>query len=157
MCASRAPAPPSHRAPEGADYDELSYEIVGSNGLATYGFDEGGAVVGGSTGDAVTLVAGWLIPAGPSSCRPRPGLTIEGSVSLTVEEVATGFATGRLDAFEMAYVHPPGDYSFVSPTTTRVAATPGTSGAFAAAVPVDWDAIAARLTQNFAETGQWYL
>jgi hypothetical protein len=148
-------------APGGAVYDELSYEIVGFNGLATYGFDEGGAVVGGTIGDPVTLVAGSLISGGAEFVPSEAGLTIEGSVSLTVDEVAPGFAAGRLDTFEIAYVHPPGDYSFASPTTTRVAATSGTSGAFAAAAtasgePVDWDAIAVRVTQNFAETGQWY-
>jgi hypothetical protein len=152
-------------APGGAVYDELSYEIVGFNGLATYGFDDNGAVTGGAISDPVTLVAGSLISGGAKFVPSEAGLTIEGSVSLTVDETAPGFATGRLDTFDIAYVHPPEDYSFVSPTTTRVAAVSGTSGAFAAVEledpavfeqPVDWDAIAARVTQNFLETGQWY-
>lgn len=143
----------------GAVYDQLSYEIVGFNGSATYGFDDDGdAVVGGTISDPVTLVAGSLISGGADFVPSEAGLTIEGSVSLTVDEVAPGFATGRLDTFNIAHVHPPEDYSFISPRTTRVAAPSGTSGVFsAAAEDVDRDAIAARATQNFAETGQRYL
>lgn len=143
----------------GAVYNQLSYEIVGFTGLATYGFDEDGVVVGGATGDPVTLVAGSLISGYAEFVPSEAGLTIVGSVSLTVDEVAPGFAAGRLDTFDIFYIHPPGDYSFASPTTTRVAASSGTSGAFAAGRPAesgDWEAIAAQVTRAFEETGQWY-
>lgn len=156
----------------GAVYDELSYEIVGFNGSATYAFDmDGNVVVGGTVRDAVVLVSGSLISGNIDFVPTSPTeLTIEGTVSLTVDEVAPGFAAGRLDVLNLSIVHPPEDYSFTSPTTTRVAATSGTDGTFAAAAaapgsvsllpsgadPLDWNAIAARVTSAFKETGEWY-
>jgi len=152
----------------GYEPGQLVYEIVGFNGLATYGFDEGGnVVVGGTINDPVTLAAGSLTSANvtfvpTSSADP----TIAGTVSLTVDELAPGFAAGRLDVFNVSFVHPPEDYGFTSPTTIRVDAESGTTGTFAAAavedstVPgeaVDWDAIAAQGTANFEATGQWYV
>lgn len=121
----------------GARYDQLSYQILGFNGLATYGFDtDSNVVVGGTTRDLVTLVTGSLI-SGAIAFVPFPtGLTIEGAVSTTVQVVTPGFATGRLDTLQLSILHPPGDYSFISPTTTQVAATSGTNGTFLAAVLV---------------------
>ena len=152
-----------------SDYDVLDYEIVGFDGFATYGFDaEGDVAVEGEINDPVTLLAGSLIDARVDFVPSDGGFTIEGTVSLTVEEVAPLFAAGRLDVLDLTILHPPEDYSFTPPTTVRVAATSGTDGSFAAAAsaeaadpavleePVDWDAVAARVTQNFLETGQWY-
>ena len=121
----------------GARYDQLSYQIVGFNGLATYGFDaDSNVVVGGTTRDLVTLVTGSLI-SGEIAFVPSPtGLTIEGLASTTVDSVAPGFSTGQLDILNLSIVHPPGDYSFISPTTTRVDATSGTNGTFLATVAV---------------------
>lgn len=140
-------------------YDELDFEIVGFNGIATYGFDaEGDVAVGGEIEDAVTLLSGSLIDARIDFVPSEGGFTIEGTVSLAVEEVAPGFAAGVLDVLELTILHPPEDYAFTSPTTVRVAATSGTDGFFAAAPdgPVDWEALAALATQNFLETGQWF-
>lgn len=121
----------------GARYDQLSYQIVGFNGLATYGFDaDSNVVVGGTTRDLVTLVTGSLI-SGEIAFVPSPtGLTIEGLASTTLDSVAPGFSTGQLGILNLSIVHPPGDYSFISPTTTRVDATSGTNGTFLAAVAV---------------------
>ena len=121
----------------GARYDQLSYQIVGFNGLATYSFDtDSNVVVGGTTRDLVTLVTGSLI-SGEIAFVPSPtGLTIEGLASTTVDSVAPGFSTGQLGIFNLSIVHPPGDYSFISPTTTRVDATSGTNGTFLATVAV---------------------
>jgi hypothetical protein len=151
----------------GATYDELSYEIVGFNGLATYGFGEDGEVfVAGEIGDPVVLLAGSLISGTVGFVPTEDGLTIEGTVSLTVDEVAPGFSLGPLDVFNLTILHPPEDYSFPTPTTTRVDAPSGTDGTFAAAEapgdpaapegPADWDAIAARVTRAFEETGRWF-
>lgn len=57
-------------------------------------------------------------------------------MSSTVDTLAPGFATGRLDILDITIVHPPGECSFTSPTTTRVAAESGTNGMFAAVAPV---------------------
>lgn len=144
-------------------YDELSFEIVGFNGLATYGFDaEGNVAVEGEINDPVTLLSGSLIDARIDFVPTEGGFTIEGTVSLAVDEVAPRFAAGRLDVLDLTILHPPADYSFTSPTTVRVAATSGTDGAFAAAPPaapegpVDWNAIAAQVTRNFEDTGNWF-
>lgn len=120
----------------GASYDELSYEIVGFNGTATYGFDaDGNVVVAGELGDVVTLLSGSLITGRIDFVPTDTGPAIEGTVSLTVDEVAPRFAAGLLGALNLTIVHPPGDYSFTSPTTVRVAATSGTDGTFSAAAP----------------------
>lgn len=153
--------------PTGATYDELSYEIIGFNGLATYGFGENGEVlVAGEIDDPVVLMSGSLISGTVAFVPAEAGLTIEGAVSLTVDEVAPGFSLGRLDVLNLTIFHPPEDYSFPTPTTTRVDAPSGTDGTFAAAEepgdsaapegPVAWDAIAARVTRAFEETGRWF-
>ncbi len=141
----------------GAVYDQVDYEIVGFNGLATYGFGEdGGPFVEGAIDDLVTLLAGSLLSGTVTLVPTEAGLTIEGDVSLAVDEVAPGFALGRLDVLNLNFVHPPGDYSLPSPTTIRVAAS-GTSATFAAEdEPIDWDAIAARVFRAFEETGRWF-
>lgn len=54
----------------------------------------------------------------------------------TVHTLAPGFAAGRLDALTSSIVHPSGEYSFISPTMTRVAAESGTDGRFEAATAV---------------------
>lgn len=131
-------AVPTPYGTPGARYDRLDYQIVGFNGLATYGFDaEGDVVVGGTLNNPVTLLAGSLI-SGDVAFVPTSAtdLTIEGNVSATVDVLAPGFATGRLDVLVLSIVHPPGEYSFVSPTTTRVAAESGTDGRFEAAAAV---------------------
>lgn len=131
-------AVPTPYGTPGARYDRLDYQIVGFNGLATYGFDaEGNVVVGGSFNDPVTLLAGSLI-SGDVAFVPTSAtdLTIEGTVSATVDTLAPGFAAGRLDVLTLSIVHPPGEYSFTSPTTTRVAAESGTDGRFEAATAV---------------------
>lgn len=137
-----------------AAYDQLSYEIVGFNGSATYGFDaDGNVVVGGAISDPVTLAAGSLLAGSVAfvPASPAGGLTIEGAVSLVVDEVAPGFAAGRLDVLDLSILHPPEDYSLLSPTETQVAAGSGTNGAFAS-----WDTVAAQVTRNFEETGHWF-
>ena len=122
----------------GAIYTQLNYQIVGFNGLATYGFAPDGSVtVGGTISDPVTLASGSLISGNvafvPASSA---GLTIEGTVSTTLDQAAPGFFAGSLPgAVDLTILHPPGDYSATSPTTTQVAAESGTNGTFAAAVP----------------------
>lgn len=122
----------------GATYDRLDYQIVGFNGFATYGFSEDGNVaVAGTLTAPVTLASGSLIAGVVAFVPTSPtDLTIEGTVSSTVDTLAPGFATGRLDILDITIVHPPGEYSFISPTTTRVAAESGTNGTFRAAAPV---------------------
>ena len=128
-------------------YEQLSYQLVGFNGLASYGFAADGAVaVGGTTNDLVTLATGSLISAGFTFAPSSPdGLTIDGGISLTVDEVAPRFATGQLDILNLRVVHPPSDYSFIPPSTIRVAAATGTDGTFAAAAAVPEPASAALL------------
>ena len=118
-------------------YEQLSYQIVGFNGLASYGFTaDGTVVVGGTTNNLVTLAAGSLISAEVDFVPSAAGVTIQGDISVTVGEVASRFSTGQLDILNISVLHPPGDYSFISPTTILVSATSGTDGTFASAVAV---------------------
>ena len=119
-------------------YEQLNHQLVGFNGLASYGFAADGTVaVGGTTRDLVTLATGSLISAGFAFVPSSPdGLTIDGGISLTVDGLSPPFATGQLDILDLRIVHPPSDYSFIPPSTIRVAATTGTEGTFAAATAV---------------------
>lgn len=110
-----------------AAYARLDYEFVGYNGLATYGFDaDGNAVVGGSLGQLTTLEAGSLV-AGQATFVPGSpaGPSIEGSLSLTLDQADPGFADGQSGDLVLDFVHPPGDYAFTSATTIRIAAGSG--------------------------------
>ena len=128
-------------------YEQLSYQLVGFNGLASYGFAADGAVaVGGTTSDLVTLATGSLISAEFAFVPSSPtGLTIDGGISVTVDGLPPSFSTGQLDILDLRIVHPPGDYSFIPPGTIRVAAATGTDGTFAAAAAVPEPASAALL------------
>ena len=119
-------------------YEQLSYQLVGFNGLASYGFGADGAVVvGGSTRDLATLATGSLVSAEFAFVPTSPaGLTIDGGISVTVDEVAPGLSAGQLDILNLRVVHPPSDYSFIPPGTIRVAAATGTDGTFAVAAAV---------------------
>jgi hypothetical protein len=110
-------------------YEQFSYQIVGFNGLATYGFGaDGGAVVGGSLGQVTTLEAGSLI-AGQATFVPTSsaGLQIEASISVALDRMEPRFATGQLGGYDLGFVHPPGDYAFTSPSTIQIAANSGAS------------------------------
>ena len=120
----------------GAVYTQLNYQIVGFNGLATYGFAPDGSVaVGGAVNDPVTLASGSLISGTVAFVPASPaGLTIEGTVSTTLDQAAAGFfASNPPGVINLTILHPPGDYSATSPTVTRVAAESGTNGTFVAA------------------------
>jgi hypothetical protein len=122
----------------GAVYTQLNYQIVGFNGLATYGFaPDGSVVVGGTINGPVTLASGSLLSGNVAFVPASPvGLTIEGTVSTTLDQAAPGFFAGSLPgAIDLTILHPPGDYTATSPTTTQVAAESGTNGTFVAAVP----------------------
>jgi hypothetical protein len=112
-----------------AIYQQLSYQIVGFDGLATYGFGAGGqAVVSGPVSNLTALEQGSLI-AGQLTFMPTPqGLAIEGSVSATLDEMKPQFAVGQITGFDLSIAHPPGDYGFTSPATIQVASTSGASG-----------------------------
>lgn len=57
-------------------------------------------------------------------------------MSATVEALTPGFAMRGLDVLDLSVVHPPREYSFTSPTTTRVAAESGTDGTLSTAPSV---------------------
>ena len=118
-------------------YTQLSHEIVGFNGLASYGFaDSGAVVVSGATNGAATLATGSLIAADFAFVPSAAGLAIEGTITVTVDGLAPGLSTGRLDILNLTVDHPPGDYRFIPPGTIQVDAATGTSGTFASATPV---------------------
>ncbi len=122
-------------SPEGvpltATFQQLSYEIVGYNGLATFDFAaDGNSFVSGPVSSFVTLGRGSLI-AGQLEFTPGPaGLTIVGSASTTIDMVDTRFVQGAAGQFEIDFLHPPGEYFFTSPTTLRIAGGTSSTAAF---------------------------
>ena len=112
--------------PAAATFEEVSYELVGYNGLATFGFAADGSVaVGGAISNLVTLEQGSLIAGGLDFVPGPTGLTIFGTLSATVVEVEPEFIRGKPDRFDITFLHPPNEYSFTSPTTLQVAGGAG--------------------------------
>ena len=114
----------SYRAPgvpEAAVFEQVSYELIGYNGVATFGFaPDGSAAVSGAISDVVTLARGSLV-TGSLEFVPGPtGLTIFGTASTTVIEVEPEFIRGQPDRLDVTFLHPPNEYFFSSPTTVQI-------------------------------------
>lgn len=121
-----------------ANYQRFDYEVVGFNGLATYGFGaDGDPVVGGNLGQLTTLETGSLIAGQATFVPTSAGLTIESSIAVRLDTVDPGFASGQNGGFDLVFVHPPSDYAFTSPSTIQIAASSGASATASsmAAVP----------------------
>lgn len=107
--------------PDTATFEEVSYELVGYNGLATFGFaPDGSAVVGGAISDRLTLEQGALLTGGLNFVPGPTGLTIFGTASTTIVEVEPEFIRGNPDRFDITFLHPPNEYFFSSPTTLQI-------------------------------------
>ena len=108
--------------PRAATFETLTYQVVGYNGLATFGFDTAGvSVVGGAISNQVALEQGSLI-TGSLNFVPGPtGLTIVGTAQTTIEELKPQFVQRNPGQFDVNFVHPPGEYFFSSPTTLQIA------------------------------------
>lgn len=108
--------------PAAATFSTLTYQIVGYNGVATFGFDMAGiATVGGAISDQVTLEKGSLIDGSLNFVPGPTGLTIVGTASTTIDEVKPQFVQSNPGQFAVTFVHPPGEYFFSSPTTLQIA------------------------------------
>ena len=115
--------------PASATYSQLSYQIVGYTGLATFGFDASGrATVGGSVSQLTPLAQGSLISGSLAFVPTSPtSISIEGNVVSTINAVQPQFTVGGLGTLDLGILHPPGEYAFTSPTTLQIAATGGAS------------------------------
>jgi len=118
-----------------ATYTQLAYQIVGYNGLATFGtFDPttGAALIGGQLSRVTTLEQGSLL----DGQLALAGVTgdIAGTVSASITQVKPQFTVGPLSGFEFDVLHrpdlpdQPGDYNFTSPYTIQVATGSGITG-----------------------------
>ena len=108
--------------PETAMFEQVSYELIGYNGVATFGFaPDGSAAVGGAISNVLTLGQGSLITGNLDFVPDPTGLTIVGTVSTTIVEVEPEFIRGQPDRFDITLLHPPNEYSFSSPTTLQIA------------------------------------
>lgn len=122
-----------------ATYGQLDYQIVGYNGLASFGAFApltGAALVGGQLSQVTTLERGSLINghlALSGATAPTPGV-IAGSVAASIDQVKPQFVVGPLSGFDFDVVHVPGgpsgpgDYSFTSPYSIQVATKSGITG-----------------------------
>ena len=108
--------------PASATFTQLSYEIVGYNGLATFSFDANGApMVGGNMSNATTLLSGSLV-SGQLAYLPvtSAGLSIIGTVLATVDQVLVGFSPDDFGWLEVNFIHGPDAYAFTSPNTIQI-------------------------------------
>ena len=113
--------------PEAATYSQLSYQLIGYKGSATFGIDAGGnAVVSGTVLQPVVLGQGSLIdgmlafvPTSPTSAN------IEGGVSATFTSATPSLATSAPALLTLSIDHPPSDWYFTSPSTLEIAAASG--------------------------------
>ncbi len=115
--------------PANVTYSQLSYQIVGYKGLATFGFNASGAPVVGGNLSQDTLLADGSLVSGQLAFVPGPpaGPTIEGTLSATVQDVPPQFSNDKFDGFNVSILHPPGEYAFTSPSSIRIAAADGVS------------------------------
>ena len=112
--------------PVAATYDQLSYQLIAFNGLASYGFNAGGAaVVSGTLSDSIRLAAGSLIAGQLQFVPTATGPAISGSLSATVTDVPRQASSNVLTGFTIDIFHPPGQYGFTSPTTIEIASPSG--------------------------------
>ncbi len=128
--------------PTAAVFERLTYEIVGYDGQAAFGFaPDGSAQVGSAQSGSplanlTTLQRGTLV-AGQLAYAPGPdGLTIVGAASTTVDQAAPSFVAGAPLRFDVTFIHPQADYAFTSPTTLRIAGGAGSTGTYRFALDV---------------------
>lgn len=117
-----------------ATYTQLSYQIIGYDGLAAFAFGADGApVVGGTVKQAKVLASGSLISGQLAFVPISPtALSIQGSLSATIQGVPPQFSDAAAGALDLSIVHPPGEYAFTSPSSFRIAAADGVSATFGA-------------------------
>lgn len=112
------------QGPVSATFKTLSYTVVGYNGLASFGFaPDGSATVGGAIRNVTPLGAGSLITGQLAFTLP-PGQaapTIIGQARATAEEIKPQFIQSKPSAFDVTFIHPPGEYFFSSATTLQIA------------------------------------
>ncbi len=110
--------------PVSATFETLSYTVVGYNGVASFGFaPDGSAIVGGAIRDVTPLEAGSLI-SGQLAFTVLPGQfapTIIGVAQATIDELKPQFIQSEPSAFDVTFIHPPGEYFFSSATTLQIA------------------------------------
>ncbi len=118
--------------PVSATFETLSYTLVGYNGTASFGFaPDGSAIVGGAVSGVTPLETGFLISGQlmftvlPDQFAP----TIVGLVQATINEIEPQFIEGKPSAFNVTFVHPPGEYFFSSATTLQIAGGTSSSAA----------------------------
>jgi hypothetical protein len=108
--------------PVSATYQTLTYEIVGYNGLATFGFaPDGSATAGGAVSNVTTLDSGSLIGGNLDFLPGQPGPTINGQAQASLTEVKPQFIESNPGSLDVSFIHPAGEYVFTSPLTLQIA------------------------------------
>jgi hypothetical protein len=119
--------------PTTASYTHLQYQLTGYNGSAKFDVGATGAVLdpASTIGNPTVLEQGSLI-AGQLNFEPASpaGLSIDGELRASIDEVKPQFAVDTLDSFDLSISHQPEDYRFTSltfPITIQVASGSGAS------------------------------
>ena len=109
-------------APVSATFQTLTYDIVGYNGLATFGFaPDGSATAGGTVSNVTTLDTGSLLGGSLAFLPGQLGPTINGQVQASINEVKPQFIESTPGGLDVNFVHPAGEYFFTSPITLQIA------------------------------------
>jgi hypothetical protein len=105
-----------------AIYQTLTYDFIGYNGVATFGFAaDGSATVGGPITGVTTLDTGSLISGSLAFLPGQLGPTINGQAQASLTEVKPQFIESNPGGLDVNFVHPAGEYVFTSPLTLKIA------------------------------------
>lgn len=108
--------------PVSATYQTLAYDLVGYNGLATFGSTaDGSATVGGAISNVTTLDSGSLISGSLAFLPAQSGPTISGQVQASSDGANQQLFANNSGGLVVNFVHPAGEYYFTSPLTLQIA------------------------------------
>ncbi len=119
--------------PGSANYQTLTYDFVGYNGLATFGFAaDGSATAGGAISSVTTLDSGSLISGSLAFLPAQLGPTISGQAQESSAGANPQFFGNTPSGLDVNFTHPAGEYVFTSPVTLQIAGGTSSNATFVA-------------------------
>lgn len=106
-----------------ATYTSLTYQLIGFNGLATYGLGPTGAAYVTGAQDATvlgqgSLISGSLLLIPTAFIGPQPvQFAVQGLIHATITDIPAKFSNTDLSAIDLTIVHLPGEVFPISATT----------------------------------------
>ena len=108
--------------PVSATYQTLTYDLVGYNGLATFGAAaDGSATVSGAISNVTTLESGSLISGSLAFLPGQLGPTISGQAQESSTGANPQFFENNPGGLDVTFIHPVGEYFFTSALTLQIA------------------------------------